>query len=191
MTLSNITSRWSTTFATAILLTSLILGNTAHATDTIDVTLPKPKSLTVDKSLDKKTAESMIQAARLFYAFWNTGEAKYAQAAVAPSFFDNTLPKGRPQGTSGLLSASRNFRTAVPDLHCTIDDLLVVGDKVVARLTFTGTHKGGFMGKPASGKQVNFLAIDILHMKDGRIVENWHLEDNLTLLQQLGAVPAL
>jgi predicted ester cyclase len=76
----------------------------------------------------------------------------------------------------------------VPDLHCTIEDLLVSGDKITTRLTFTGTHTGQFMGHPATGKTVRFLAIDILRIRGGRIVEDWHLEDNLTLLEQLGIV---
>jgi predicted ester cyclase len=110
---------------------------------------------------------------------------------VSQRFIDNTLPKGRPQGLAGLEYASRNFRAAVSDLRCTIEDLLVVGDKVTARLTFTGTHTGPFMGKPATGHQVKFLAIDVLRIENGKIVEDWHLEDNLALMQQLGVVPEL
>jgi len=82
----------------------------------------------------------------------------------------------------------RLFEVAVPDLHCTIEDLLVSGDKITARLLFTGTHKGEFMGHPATGKPVKFFAIDILRIRGGKIVEDWHLEDNLNLLEQLGAV---
>ena len=110
---------------------------------------------------------------------------------MSQRFIDNTLPKGRPQGLAGLEYASRIFRAAVPDLRCTIEDLLVVGDKVTARLTFTGTHTGPFMGKPATGHQVKFLAIDVLRIENGKIVEDWHLEDNLALMQQLGVVPEL
>ena len=51
------------------------------------------------------------------------------------NFFDNTLPKGRPQGIEGLKFAAQNFRKVVPDIHCEIEDLLVVGDKVTARLS--------------------------------------------------------
>ena len=151
--------------------------------------LPQPESMTVDRSLSKAEAVQMIKTARLFYAFWDTGNAEYASASVDNDFRDNTLPEGRPQGPKGLLYASQTFRTAVPDLHCKIEDLLVSGDKVTARLTFTGTHKGEFMGHPATGKPVRFFAIDILRIRGGRIVEDWHLEDNLTLLQQLGAFP--
>ena len=45
-----------------------------------------------------------------------------------------------------------------------------------------------FMGHPATGKPVRFLAIDVLRIRGGQIVEDWHLEDNLTFLQQLGVV---
>ncbi len=65
-------------------------------------------------------------------------------------FFDHTLPKGRPQGIEGLKFAAQNFRKVVPDIHCKIEDLLVVGDKVTARLSFTGTH---------NGKKINFLQL--------------------------------
>ena len=52
------------------------------------------------------------------------------------------MPKGRPQGVEGLKFATQNFRKVVPNIHCEIEDLLVVGDKVTARLSFTGTHNG-------------------------------------------------
>jgi len=150
--------------------------------------LPQPQSMTVDRSLSPADAAQMIKTARLFYAFWDTGNAEYASAAVDNRFRDHTLPEGRPQGPKGLLYASQAFRSAVPDLHCKIDELLVSGDKITARLTFTGTHKGEFMGHPATGKPVRFFAIDILRIRGGKIVEDWHLEDNLTLLEQLGIV---
>ena len=150
--------------------------------------LPQPESMTVDRSLSPAEAAQIIKTARLFYAFWDTGKAEYVSAAVDNDFRDNTLPAGRPQGPKGLLYASQAFRSAVPDLHCTIEDLLMSGDKVTARLLFTGTHKGEFMGHPASGKPVRFFAIDILRIRGGKIVEGWHLEDNLSLLEQLGVV---
>ncbi|MCM3146348.1 MULTISPECIES: ester cyclase [Brevibacillus] len=150
--------------------------------------LPQPVSMTIDSSLDSTKATEMVQAAQRFYGFWNTGNEELISQTVSPSFIDNTLPKGRPQGPDGLLFASRNFRKAVPDLQCKIEDLLVVGDKVTARLSFTGTSKGEFMGKPLTGKPIQFMAIDVLRIKDGKLVEDWHLEDNLTFMQQIGVV---
>ena len=75
--------------------------------------LPQPASLTVDRSLPSPAAAQMIRTARLFYAFWDTGNAEYASAAVDNDFRDNTLPEGRPQGPKGLLHASQTFRTAI------------------------------------------------------------------------------
>ncbi|WP_413789231.1 ester cyclase [Bacillus yunxiaonensis] len=150
---------------------------------------PQPKSMTIDPSLDQKKATEMVHAAQRFYAFWNNGNEALIPQTVITNFVDNTLPKGRPQGPKGLAFASNNFRKAVPDLQCNIEDLLVTGDKVTARLSFTGTHKGDFGEKKPTGKAVNFFAIDILRIKDGKIIEDWHLEDNLTLMQQLGVIP--
>ncbi|MEK4911221.1 ester cyclase [Bacillus sp. FSL E2-8887] len=141
--------------------------------------MPKPKTMTIDPSLSKKEATEIVHAAQRFYAFWDTGREELIPQTVTENFFDNTLPKGRPQGTEGLKLAAQNFRKVVPDIHCEIEDLLVVGDKVTARLSFTGTH---------NDKKINFFAIDILHVKDGKITEDWHLEDNLTLKQQLGLI---
>jgi len=150
--------------------------------------LPQPESMTLDRSLSDTDVAQMIRAARLFYAFWDTGNSEYLSAAVENDFRDNTLPEGRPQGRTGLLFASQTFRSAVPDLHCKIEDLLLSGDKVTARLTFTGTHKGEFMGHSGTGRPVNFFAIDILLIRGCKILHDWPLEDNLTLLQQLALV---
>jgi predicted ester cyclase len=104
---------------------------------------------------------------------------------------DNTLPEGCQQGPEGLEAASRALLTAVPDLGCTIEHSLISGDQVVARLTFQGTHKGAFLGHPATGKLIDFRAIDMLRVEGGRIVECRHVEDNYnsTLMRQLSAAP--
>ena len=178
----------NSTWYWSIICGLLSIALTQTAAQSQGPVLPQPESITVDRSLSKADVAQMIQTARLFYAFWDTGNAEYASAAVDNDFRDNTLPSGRPQGPKGLLYASQAFRSAVPDLHCTIEDLLVSRDKITARLLFTGTHKGEFMGHPATGKPVKFFAIDILRIRGGKIVEDWHLEDNLTLLEQLGVV---
>ena len=162
-----------------------------HSSQINDEGLIKPKSVTIDASIDKATAGEMLRAAELFYTFWNTGDAKYLNAVISPGFIDNTLPPERPQGPNGPIFASKNFRKAVPDLSCSIEDLLIAGDKVTARLSFKGTFKGEFNGHAPTNKPIEFFAIDILHVKNGQLIEDWHLEDNLTLLQQLHAVKML
>jgi predicted ester cyclase len=149
---------------------------------------PQPKMVIMDKSLSADQAQKSVHAARLFYAFWNTGDPQFAKLALATNFIDRTLPKGRPQGVDGLLFASRNFRQAVPDLRCDVEQLIVAGDRVVAHLHFLGHFNGAFGQKQGAGQIVDFIATDILRVQDGRIMDNWHIEDNLTLMQQLGIV---
>ncbi|MFJ8433441.1 ester cyclase [Kitasatospora sp. NPDC094019] len=149
--------------------------------------LVQPRELTVDGSLGARRAALEIRLAQQLYTFWNTGEQRHLDAAVDRDFRDNTLPAGRPQGPTGPAVASRAFRTAVPDLSCELADLLVTGDKLTARLVFRGHFTGVFEGRAGRGQAVEFSAIDIQHVGARRITEDWHLEDNATLLAQLGA----
>ena len=84
--------------------------------------------------------------------------------------------------------ASKGFLAAVPDLNVAVVQRLVVGDRVVSHLRFTGRFTGSFMGRKGNGQPVDFIATDILRVRKGRITDNWHLEDNLTFLQQIGVV---
>jgi predicted ester cyclase len=130
----------------------------------------------------------MTTAALRYASFWNTGDEAFARQALAPDFIDRTLPPGRAQGVQGALDASRTFRAAVPDLDCSVEQLIVAGDRVVAHLHFRGHFSGRFGDRQGHGQPVDFIATDIYRIADGRIAENWHIEDNLTLLTQLGVV---
>jgi steroid delta-isomerase-like uncharacterized protein len=76
--------------------------------------------------------------------------------------------------------------SAFPDVHMTIDDLVGEGDKVAVRFTVTGTHKGKFMGMPASNKKLKMWSIQIDRIANGKFVEGWERTDTLGLMQQLG-----
>jgi predicted ester cyclase len=78
---------------------------------------------------------------------------------------------------------------AFPDLHFTLDDMIVEGDKVANRWTLTATHKGEFEGIPATNKKVKIWAISIDRLAGGKFVESWERFDTLSLMQQLGVVP--
>jgi predicted ester cyclase len=71
------------------------------------------------------------------------------------------------------------------------DDVIASGNKVVARVRYTGTNQGAFMGMPATGKRVDVQLTDMfLFGDDGRVHEHWGVMDALALMQQIGAVPA-
>ncbi|MFC0577694.1 ester cyclase [Paraburkholderia solisilvae] len=148
--------------------------------------LPVPHHLTV---ADGSARTKSVELASLRYAsFWNSGNEAYAREALASDFVDRTLPAGRAPGLDGALQASRNFRAAVPDLTSEVDDMTVVGDRAMLHLHFKGHFTGQFKDIRGTGQTIDFQAFDLYRVKDGRIVENWHLEDNLTLLRQLGAI---
>lgn len=175
--------------STPLLLALLAaLALPARAADPVE-TLPEPASTVVDRSLSAERLAAQSLAARRYYGFWNSGDPALARAALAPDFMDRNLPAGRPQGPEGPLFASRQFRAAVPDLRAEVEEMLVVGDRVVGRLRFRGHFTGRFGVHQGDGRAIDFIATDIYRIDaSGRIAENWHLEDNLTLLQQLGVV---
>ena len=81
------------------------------------------------------------------------------------------------------------LQAAFPDLKVSEEDLISEDDKIVVRLTFRGTHKGEFMGVPASAKEVTFTGTFINRLTGGKIDEHWGIFDALGLLQQIGGVP--
>jgi steroid delta-isomerase-like uncharacterized protein len=78
---------------------------------------------------------------------------------------------------------------AFPDFHMTIDDIVAEGDKAVIRYTYTGTHKGEFMGIPATNKKVTGWTIQIDRFVGGKCAEAWERMDTLGFMQHLGVVP--
>jgi predicted ester cyclase len=72
-----------------------------------------------------------------------------------------------------------------------VEDLIASDGKTVARVRATATHRGEFMGIPPTGKRVDVQLIDIMGFDDdGLVCEHWGVADMLSLMQQLGVVPA-
>lgn len=106
---------------------------------------------------------------------------------LAPDFVEHEeLPPGVPQGREGVKALTTMLHTAFPDFKATIDDMVAEGDKVTVRMTWRGTHRGDFMGIPATGKPVAFGVIDIVRMNGGLVAEHWGIMDQMALMQQLG-----
>lgn len=108
----------------------------------------------------------------------------------APNVVMHFAGNPEPLDREGLEQMLRMFYSAFPDLHHTFDDQIAEGDKVVLRLTFRGTHQGEFQGIPPTGKEIAITAIVVDRIEGGKIVEHWSNMDNLSLMQQLGVIPA-
>jgi len=99
---------------------------------------------------------------------------------------------GSGEDTRGIKDYKQSiseFYSAVPDVHVTINDMVVEGDKVAVRFTLSGTHKGEFMGAAPTGKKVTIEEIGIIRIVGGKFVESWVRYDTLGLMQQLNLIP--
>ena len=106
-------------------------------------------------------------------------------AAVDTYFSADAVFNSRP--AKAQLALTQAVRQAFPDFRLTIEDQIAEGDKVVTRVTFSGTHSGEFGGIAATGKQVKYSGIAIDRIVDGKVVEMWHVAETLSLFQQIGA----
>jgi steroid delta-isomerase-like uncharacterized protein len=94
-----------------------------------------------------------------------------------------------PQGIPGLKGLVTSLRTAFPDLTATVDEQVAEGDKVVSRVTMSGTHRGEFMGMPPTGRSFSVAGVSIWEVRGGQLISEWVNWDSMAMMQQLGAVP--
>jgi len=153
-----------------------------------NVALGTPLELVVASGMAQPQRTMLLDTARLFYQFWNTGDTATLNQAVSPNFTDHDLPPGRPQGPTGPAFAIRQFKAIVPDLQCDVTQQIIAQDRVISHLRFRGHFNGSLGNLKGQGQAIDFVATDILRIEDGHITDNWHIEDNLTFLRQIGAV---
>ena len=94
------------------------------------------------------------------------------------------------EGKAGVTEFYRSFRKAIGDFELTIEDVISDGDKVAGRYRIRGKHADELMGVPASGNDIDVEGQSFFRFEDGRVVERWQSLDAVTLLTQIGALPA-
>ena len=122
---------------------------------------------------------------------FNKGDLAIADETIAPNYSYHGSGGQEIKGPEGFKQIITMFRTAFPDLHVTVEDMVAEGDKVAHRLILRGTHKGDLMGIAPTGKQVTVSAITISRFAGGKEVEAWSNFDQLGMMQQLGVVPPI
>ena len=179
---------WIGAVVLSVIACDLAMPSAAYGqTDRVD--LGKPEVVIAAGDLSSAQRNVLLSCAQRFYQFWNTGDPDLLRLAISRHFVDHTLPTGREQGPEGPATAARTFLGAVPDLHVVVTQQIIAGDRVVSHLHFTGHFTGQFRTSVGEGQPIDFVATDILAIHDGRITDNWHIEDNLTFLQQIGIAP--
>jgi len=125
-----------------------------------------------------------------FLQFINTASEKLAEELISPDAVFHV--PGRPEpmrGPAGYLAIIGMMRGGFPDIQWTLEEVIAEGDKVAARFTIRGTHRGAFFGVPPTGKTIAVQAMNFYRLSGGQFVEERGQPDLLGLLQQIGAVP--
>jgi steroid delta-isomerase-like uncharacterized protein len=123
---------------------------------------------------------------RFFEEAWNRQNLDVVDEIFAPAVIFN----GQSITREALKQALAGRRVAFPDIQVTVDDQVAEGEKVSTRRTWRATHKGPYRGVGATGKVVTWTQISVVRFSQGRIVEDWTVADELSILQQLGVLPA-
>jgi len=121
----------------------------------------------------------------------NTRNWAMLDELLAPNFVNHNASPGEKPGREGHKEAAISIINAFPDIKFTIEDMIAEGDKVVVRLTFSGTHRSQFMGIPPTNKRATVQEIAIVRIVNGKIAEEWTNSDSLGMLQQLGLIPPM
>ncbi len=132
-----------------------------------------------NKALFRRTYEELL----------NAGEYSVAEELVAPDFINHEAPPGRDRGPESMRGLASMLRTAFPDLHFEIEELIAEGDVVAGRLTMSGTHEGPLMGTPPTRRSVRQDHMHFVRFEDGKAVEHWGVRDDLGMMKQLGLMP--
>ena len=138
--------------------------------------------------------ENKAIALRLAEVF-NGRRLHLLEDVLHPEFRERGLSAFPPAGSEAGPGARRKlyemFYQAIPDARAEVFDVVAEGDKLVILDRFFGTHQGEFFGRPGTGHRIEWMAIHIYTIRDGKIVEDAVMTDALAIVQQLGLVPSL
>jgi len=127
---------------------------------------------------------------RIIDDVWNARRPELIDDLFRKDFILRTR-EGRLFGPDGYRHFYTLYIKAFPDLKLTIDDLISEGDRVVCLYTATGTHSGQIMDIAPTGKTITTKGVVITRFSEGKMSESWHFHDDLTLMQEIGALPEM
>lgn len=130
-------------------------------------------------------SENKAKFQRLYDDILNQGKLEVFEELCAPNFVKHAMPPSPDFGIEGSKQSVMMLRNAFPDIRYEVEDMIEDGDKLVARWSAKGTHKGEFMGIPPTGKLVAFSGIEIIRIENGKAVEEWEELDRAGLMAQL------
>jgi steroid delta-isomerase-like uncharacterized protein len=114
------------------------------------------------------------------------GDADALDELMVPDIVDHNPVPDQVPGVEGFKQWMATARGSFPDFSGTVEDVVAEGNRVAARVTWRGTHRGEFLRIPPTGRTVSFPAFHIVRFSGGRAAEWWGTADLLSVIQQLG-----
>lgn len=124
-------------------------------------------------------------AGRFYQEVIEAGKVDVIDELVDADFVEHEQMPGLQPGREGLKQFMTAYHAAFPDSRCVVEHMIAEGDTVAAALRFQGTHRGDFLGIPATGRSVDVPGIDLVRIRDGKAVEHWGVSDTMTMMEQL------
>jgi steroid delta-isomerase-like uncharacterized protein len=135
--------------------------------------------------------ENKAHYRRTLEEVFNQGNFALVDDLVAPDFLNHEVPPGmNNRGPESTRQVATMLRTAFPDLHFTIVELVAEGDTVAGRVTMSGTHLGPFQGIPPTGRSFQQAHMHFVRFRDGKAIEHRAVRDDLGMMRQLGVIAA-
>jgi steroid delta-isomerase-like uncharacterized protein len=123
-------------------------------------------------------------------AVQNGGDFAVFDEIFADDFTDHTPQQGVAADKQGVRTLYTGLRQAFADFHADIHWQTVDGDKVTTFKTYRGTHRGEFLGVPATGQDIHFDTLDVFRVREGLLTDHWGIADLFGVLIQLGRLSA-
>jgi predicted ester cyclase len=138
--------------------------------------------------------ESNETVVRQIFASMDQNQNMDRLDTAAADNYRGHLPGSPPLDREGVKQFGNSFFQAIPGLKHDILDLIASDDRVAVRLRIHGKHTRDLIGPagtiPALGREVDFESLNIIHLTEGKVTEQWIAFDMMTVLQQVGAIPA-
>jgi predicted ester cyclase len=128
-------------------------------------------------------------AIETLYRTFNEGRPELLDQAVVPDWQDRPLAPHQAPGRDGIKPLIQEFKTAFPNLHIQILEMIGASGHIAVRAEITGTHIGKWFGVPPTGKSFAIAIHEFHYVEKGMITHTWHLEDWFGWFNQVGASP--
>jgi predicted ester cyclase len=135
------------------------------------------------------TQETEELVRRFYEDVLGAGNLAVLDDLATPDYDEHDPLPGQGAGLQGLKNRVTMLREGLAP-RFTIEDVIREGDRLVVRWTNSGTHVGEFLGIPPTNRSFSVAGIDIYRVAEAKLAEHWHMVDQLSMLQQLGLLPA-